>query len=185
MRHHASFHSFCPRSVSLRTLPALPFSLDFTLPTPPLPTAAPTQGPEMPCALCNHSALAHTEKLCTVMCAAGSPDPKILEAMKAEHCDFGAESTDTFVTGNYGIETTSQAEWAFVVESDATPEQFNLARWPEETEEKLPERDKCRKKRPLANLLKGPERKTCDERLKKINQPGTMDEELIAIIQYT
>ena len=38
----------------------------------------------------------------------GSPSPKLVEAMDAEHTQGpGSESTDAFVTGNYDVRTTS------------------------------------------------------------------------------
>ena len=54
----------------------------------------------------------------------GSPNPKLLEAMAADHIDGqGTESTDEFVTDNYGVRTSSKVEWSFVCDPEATAEQ--------------------------------------------------------------
>ena len=57
----------------------------------------------------------------------GQPDPKVLEAMAREHtgCD---DSREEFTTGNYGIKTSSEVEWAFV----AAPEKEPTGGWPKE-----------------------------------------------------
>ena len=116
----------------------------------------------------------------------GSPSPKTLEAMAEEHTKR-SESLDLFVTGNYGVETTSETEWLFVNgpadtsdEEVSTLKRLNRAAWPEESKAKLPDRGKCRKRRPLEELLYGEERKLRDARLLEANQPTTVDEEIIA-----
>lgn len=48
----------------------------------------------------------------------GSPDPKVLKDMMAEHCSK-PDSQVEFITGNYSITTTSEVEWKFVVEPEA------------------------------------------------------------------
>ena len=49
--------------------------------------------------------------------------------MKDEHTNGpGSESTDEFITGNYGIKTSSKVEWSFVVNDEATSDQVGVAR---------------------------------------------------------
>jgi hypothetical protein len=45
----------------------------------------------------------------------GSPNPKIMQGMQAEHCLRG-NSRREFTTGNYNVTTTPAMEWEFVVE---------------------------------------------------------------------
>ena len=56
----------------------------------------------------------------------GSPHPRIRGAMVVEHCEH-SDSKVEFLTGNYGISTTSEIEWKFVAE----PEDRRY--WPVET----------------------------------------------------
>ena len=57
----------------------------------------------------------------------GAPEPKLEEAMEAEHTHGpGTESSDLFVTSNYGVRTCSNTEWLFVAEPSATPESLGL-----------------------------------------------------------
>ena len=52
----------------------------------------------------------------------GPPNPKLFDGMAGDHCNGrDSESSDESITGNYGIRTTSRAEWHFVVDDDATP----------------------------------------------------------------
>ena len=112
----------------------------------------------------------------------GSPDPNLFNAMTAEHKERPTESTDTFITDNYGIETSSKVEWMFVVETEATDE-GGLERWPVESEEKLPNRSLCRRCRPLSVLLE--EAKGANARLTEAKQPETIMEEIVAVCMYT
>ena len=57
----------------------------------------------------------------------GAPNPKVREAMAAEHKEQ-ADSQETFTTDNYDITTTSALEWRFVAEPDTEPNEG----WPEE-----------------------------------------------------
>ena len=82
---------------------------------------------------------------------------------------------------NYGVTTTSKIEWAFVVADAATPE--SLSHWPAESEALLPDRDKCRRKTPLAELEK--RSVGYSEQLKKAKQPPLEREELVAASLYT
>eukprot|EP00966_Prymnesium_polylepis_P105873 2451571-Prymnesium_polylepis.1 len=104
----------------------------------------------------------------------GSPFPKLLAAMTADHTSgHGTESTDEFVTGNYGVRTVrsavrtdalssasrhsrsiscsqcSRVEWLYVYESSETPARLNMQRWPEEATDRL-DRAKCRQRRDLS-----------------------------------
>ncbi len=45
----------------------------------------------------------------------GTPNPKIMQGMHAEHCLRGNSRTE-FTTGNYNLTTTPTTEWEFVVE---------------------------------------------------------------------
>ena len=60
----------------------------------------------------------------------GAPDPKIEEAMAAEHLT-SSESQQRLETSNYEILTTSEIEWRFVVLPDQPPPTTNGA-WPME-----------------------------------------------------
>ena len=84
---------------------------------------------------------------------------------------------------NYGVTTTSKIEWTFIADSKATPEQLGIPRWPVESEDKLPERDKCRRK-PILSELKE-KAKEYTPKLEAATQPPLVDEELIAANSYT
>jgi hypothetical protein len=64
----------------------------------------------------------------------GTPNPKILQGMKAEHC-FRGNRNKSFTTGNYNVTTTPETEWEFVVEPRTglqyphTPK--DRSQWPE------------------------------------------------------
>jgi hypothetical protein len=45
----------------------------------------------------------------------GTPNPKIMQGMQAEHCLRGNSKTE-FTTGNYNVTTTPATEWEFVAE---------------------------------------------------------------------
>jgi hypothetical protein len=75
----------------------------------------------------------------------GSPNPKVRQAMDAEHTQ-ASDSQLEFRTSNYEVTTTPEVEWRFVV----SPERDNFA-WPQE--EKLrDEPDKMRQPMPIAEL---------------------------------
>ena len=81
----------------------------------------------------------------------GEPSPHVAETMESEHT-ASADSLDEFTTGNYGVTTTPQIEYWFVVD----PEREGLAKqfanpWP--VEAKLAgEPQKMRKPLPTAEL---------------------------------
>ena len=114
----------------------------------------------------------------------GPPHPQLLDAIKADHTEGqGTESTDEFVTDNYGVWTSSKTEFLFVYDPEATPEQLNLDHWPKESEEKLLDRSRCRIRRPLADILAAA--RSPNWALKKAKQPELIDEELVAANLYT
>ena len=84
---------------------------------------------------------------------------------------------------NYGITTTSKAEWLFVVSTDAEPEQLQRERWPEESKTLLPDREKCRVKRKLNDLDAAI--KAHNKQLEEANQPKAEMDEVIAAQLYT
>ena len=112
----------------------------------------------------------------------GTPSPRPLQGMAAEHLD-GLDSTDWFVTGNYGVHTKSKIEWLFVTDATMTPAKLGLNAWPAEPVEKLPDRRRCRKRQPLDDIKrKAKERNAC---LKEGGHSELIIEELIAAIMYT
>ena len=84
---------------------------------------------------------------------------------------------------NYGITTTSKAEWNFLVITGATPQQLQLERWPEESVDRLCDRSKCRAKPVLAELVE--KAKPYNEQLVKAGNTALLDDELIAANMYT
>ena len=68
-------------------------------------------------------------------------------------------------------------------DEDVAREQLQLERWPVESDEKMPDRAKCRVKRTLTDL--DTEIKARNEQLKKANQPKVEMEEVIAAQLYT
>jgi hypothetical protein len=67
----------------------------------------------------------------------GTPNPKILQGMQAEHCLRGNSRTE-FTTSNYNVTTTPATEWEFVVEPrdgvayPHTPK--DKAQWPKDVD---------------------------------------------------
>ena len=114
----------------------------------------------------------------------GGPNQKIREGMAAEHVS-GPESDKIFETGNYGVVTTSKTEWLFVTEEDeaAALSTLGLESWPAESEKKLPDRSRCRKRRPLADVERAAEAQNA--RLLEAKHTTLISEELIAAIMYT
>lgn len=114
----------------------------------------------------------------------GSPNPKVWQGLLSEHT-AGPDATREFVTGNYGIRTTSAIEWRFVTSADpaAALSKLGLASWPAESTEKLPDRSKCRQHRALADLLSLAE--PLNARLIAADQPPMRKEEVVATSLYT
>ena len=70
----------------------------------------------------------------------GAPDPKVQEAMEREHT-ASKDSQAEFTTDNYGITTTSETEWNFVVAPESRrewPVERRLAAAPEKQRQPLP-----------------------------------------------
>ena len=86
----------------------------------------------------------------------GPPSPKLLDAMREEHCDR-ADSNQEFVTGNYGVRTTSKTEFLFVYDPRGEGETRGLE-WPRESRG-LRDASMARKRRPISELEQ--ERRTC------------------------
>lgn len=106
----------------------------------------------------------------------GAPDPQVFDAMEAEHTRK-SDSRLKFVTGNYGITTSSEIEWAYVLE----PTKERLARlrfsqWPAEAEKKLPEGHR-RRAVPLAKFEAKMEE--VNGQLRSMGQPELTRVELI------
>lgn len=66
----------------------------------------------------------------------GRPQPNLYVAMEDEHTR-SIDSRDEFTTSNYGVETTSQIEWWFVVDPVEGRRALRRKDWPIEHEEKI------------------------------------------------
>eukprot|EP00962_Isochrysis_galbana_P003816 scaffold1069_cov129-Isochrysis_galbana.AAC.4 len=104
----------------------------------------------------------------------GAPAPKVHEAMQAEHTDR-VDSYAPFVTGNYGIQTTSKQEWCFVVMPDPLT-------WQTEAIGKIEDKHR-RKPQPLSEFVSA--RNDVNLLLKGLKQPEMTEEELIGGRLYT
>ena len=71
----------------------------------------------------------------------GGPNPNLQQAMADEHL-HRSESTQEFTTNNYGVTTTSEIEWLYVVEGNSGLNLLGRSLWPEESVEKLPDRNR-------------------------------------------
>ena len=114
----------------------------------------------------------------------GAPNPKIREAMEAEHLDR-KDSTQEFTTGNYGVVTTSAAEYRFVADEDEQKSLKKLERgtWAVEAVEKLPDRSRCRKYRPPTDFCADFYKR--NEQLAEVKQPELVWDEFIGGRLYT
>ena len=105
----------------------------------------------------------------------GAPDPKVDEAVAREHT-ASKDSKSEFVTGNYGVTTTSDTEWRFVTAPESQQE------WP--VEARLAEAPgKQRKPLPLADLRKSLEAQNA--RLKSLGEPPLGEIEAVGGRLYT
>jgi len=111
----------------------------------------------------------------------GAPSPNVYDSMATEHVN-GPDSVKQFVTGNYGIQTTSQIEWLYVVGEGVSCDQLGLTCWPKESEEKLAIHHH-RTRRPLANIQRAAE--TRNEQLRRAGHLLLITEELISANMYT
>lgn len=114
----------------------------------------------------------------------GAPQPKVAEAMEAEHTAH-AESKAPFRTSNYGIETTTEAEWLFVCapDFDHALSRLGLPRWPDESSEIVRDRSRCRQPQPLERFVKAAE--VLNRELERTHQPAIIREEIVAARLYT
>ena len=82
----------------------------------------------------------------------GAPNPSVETAMTGEHTQ-SADSKEEFTTGNYGVTTTPEIEWLFVVEPQQREEGEHSSPWPKE--EKLRDTpDRIRLSMPLDEMKK-------------------------------
>ena len=79
----------------------------------------------------------------------GGPNPNLQQAMADEHL-HRSESTQEFTTNNYGVTTTSEIEWLYVVEGYSGLNLLGRSSWPEESVEKLPDRSRQNHRATLA-----------------------------------
>ena len=93
----------------------------------------------------------------------GLPNPRLMEAMRLEHCE-GGDSMNNFTAPNYVTETTPAAEWKVVTD-------------PEEGARVSRDSAGKRRVRALAELREVKEVKACEPRLR--------DEEILALLLYT
>jgi hypothetical protein len=82
----------------------------------------------------------------------GPPDPKIDIGMEREHC-VSADSTVTFTTPNYGIVTTSQIEYYYVVDPSGGLVELGIAEYPREDPAKLTGNAVPRESKPLTSTI--------------------------------
>ena len=104
----------------------------------------------------------------------GPPQPKVFEGMEAEHLR-GPDAEVEWTTANYGLLTTTVAEWRFVVDAEATVH--------DEAEELLPDRSRCRQPTPLHVFEKASEAR--NEVLRRAKQPQLTRDEIIGARLYT
>ena len=109
----------------------------------------------------------------------GRPTPSLWIEMTREH-SLSADSSITFKTGNYGIETTSEIEWLFVISPDTGLEQLSLNTWPAENPSMC-----SRPRQPRSLAAFDSEVRELNERLKQESCPALMREELVAARLYT
>ena len=104
----------------------------------------------------------------------GSPNPRVMDAMREEHCS-SCESTIEFVTGNYGVSTTSAQEWDFVVTKSGEDR-----KWPVESPDKCPH---MRQWKHLDNFSE--DMNKINERLQQMGEETLIEAEVIALRLYT
>lgn len=104
----------------------------------------------------------------------GPPQPKVLEGMESEHLR-GPDAEVEWTTSNYGLYTSTAAEWRFVVEAEATAT--------EESEKLLPDRSRRRQPMPLHVFEQAAEARNAA--LRKAKQPELTRDEIIGARLYT
>lgn len=123
----------------------------------------------------------------------GEPQPNVFETMLAEHRKR-ADSHVDFVTGNYGIKTTSALEWAFVVSPEGgvhaalprgaggrarqPPRDVSAEEWPTEATDKLPDSSLRRRVEPFEKVLE--RMAEVNARLRDVHEPELIKEEVTA-----
>ena len=112
----------------------------------------------------------------------GAPHPSVAEAMRAEHTQ-AADSREPFTTPNYGVHTTSEEEWLFVLEAAEGLTRLGRDAYAEESESMLPDRERCRRPKPLAEVLV--EMGAFNARLLALGEPELIRQEVIAARLYT
>ena len=108
----------------------------------------------------------------------GTPDVNLTPAMMREHC-ASADSLEEFSTTNYGITTTSRAEWYFVQNPQGGPGQADLEAWPKEDGHE----EYCRQAKPLEEFAGEVER--VNKLLEELREPSLMPEEVGGLRLYT
>ena len=97
----------------------------------------------------------------------GAPNPSVETAMAGEHTQ-SADSKEEFTTGNYGVTTTPEIEWLFVVEPQQREGGEHSSPWPKE--EKLRDTPKrMRSPMPLDEMKK--KLAEVNHQLKDMNEP--------------
>ena len=114
----------------------------------------------------------------------GSPNPRLEDAMKEEHCD-SVDSSEIWVTGNYGIETSAQTEWWFVVDPEVGLAELSISSWPGETKNINFVESRADGRRPLSLQEFSDELKWKNSELLEMREPLLKREELIGARLYT
>ena len=109
----------------------------------------------------------------------GSPNPNIFQAMEREHT-ASDDSTDKFTTGNYGVTTTSEIEWNFIVQPDKEP----TGGWPIETILRGTDRAGIMRQ-PIDKVELKRRFEERNEQLRGLKEPDMIWEEVIAGCAYT
>lgn len=110
----------------------------------------------------------------------GAPSPNLHIAMWSEHCN-GADSQSEFTTGNYGVTTTPEIEWYFVLDPGGGLKKLKLLSYPVETHDC--EHRRAAQLMPLKAFL--PELEKKNELLKALGGLELLEEELLAARLYT
>ena len=97
--------------------------------------------------------------------------------MRAEHT-HAPDSRTPFTASNYGVTTSSEQEWLFVVEAAEGLKSLGREAYAEEAVSKLPDRSRCRRPRALAEVLQ--EMGRVNERLRAVHEPTLIRQEVVA-----
>ena len=113
----------------------------------------------------------------------GPPDPKLMEAMESEH-RRSADSQEAFISSNYGISTTSETEWLYVVDPDGGMAHLGIDSWPSEQHSiEWEHKRQHRNASPLAAFEAA--RHDVNRQFRAMEEPPLMLEELIGARMYT